>query len=427
MCQFVLFSASSFCHKTHALLRYAAIFLTLLLFLMGKGFSAVQDITRKTLPNQNYTETIRGSDMGGGVGGVLYTLVSGQRQFNSYNSRGDVVNTSNDSGNSTWQGAYEALGTRTAENGSNPSRQRANTKDEDPTGLLNEGFRYRDLETGLFITRDPLGFVDGPNVYTYVRQNPWTFFDPLGLNEVIVSGGINANKGGWDIQGPSKTGVELPAKIMRKFGAPVAHDRNWKNFISSAQKAIQDRKAITQETIEWHVEVMSYVERAKSEGLDPMTYVKEIRGIAKEEGVDLRFYGTKEGLIRGLITAPDSTSARKENEKVSRLMYFGHGAPNELMLHYRNVAANGKGEKFESSDIGSLEKQAFTADSKFISYGCNTATCDSAGNSFTKSWKEKFKGHDVYGVEGRTSYFDPEKVVPAESESAKWVPSNPDE
>jgi RHS repeat-associated protein len=53
--------------------------------------------------------------------------------------------------------------------------------DEDPTGLLNEGFRYRDLETGTFITRDPLGFVDGPNMYAYVVQNPWTKFDPLGL------------------------------------------------------------------------------------------------------------------------------------------------------------------------------------------------------------------------------------------------------
>ena len=41
--------------------------------------------------------------------------------------------------------------------------------------------RYRDLETGSFITRDPLGFVDGPNLYSYVRQNPWTAFDPEGL------------------------------------------------------------------------------------------------------------------------------------------------------------------------------------------------------------------------------------------------------
>ena len=127
------------------------------------------------------SETIRGSDWGGGTGGVLYSIRQGQRSYNGYNSRGDVVSTSDDSGAATWQGAYEAFGTRTAEQGVNNDRQRANTKDEDPTGLLNEGFRYRDLETGVFISRDPAGFVDGPNDYTYVRQNPWTMFDPEGL------------------------------------------------------------------------------------------------------------------------------------------------------------------------------------------------------------------------------------------------------
>ena len=42
---------------------------------------------------------------------------------------------------------------------------------------------HRDLEAGVFLSRDPAGMVDGPNVYTYVRQNPWTKFDPLGLRE----------------------------------------------------------------------------------------------------------------------------------------------------------------------------------------------------------------------------------------------------
>jgi RHS repeat-associated protein len=81
----------------------------------------------------------------------------------------------------TWTASYEAFGRRMAETGTNTDKQRANTKDEDPTGLLNEGFRYRDLETGVFLSRDPAGFVDGPNVYTYVQQNPWTKFDPEGL------------------------------------------------------------------------------------------------------------------------------------------------------------------------------------------------------------------------------------------------------
>jgi hypothetical protein len=37
------------------------------------------------------------------------------------------------------------------------------------------------METGTFISRDPLGHVDGPNVYCYVGQNPWTMWDPRGL------------------------------------------------------------------------------------------------------------------------------------------------------------------------------------------------------------------------------------------------------
>ena len=145
------------------------------------GGLSVQEYTAGTgTPN---VETIRGSDYGGGIGGVLYTIRSGARSYNAYNSRGDVVSKTDGGGSITWQSSYEAFGTRTQEQGTTADRQKANTKDEDPTGLLNEGMRYRDLETGVFLTRDPMGFVDGPNVYTYVRQNPWTKFDPLGLWE----------------------------------------------------------------------------------------------------------------------------------------------------------------------------------------------------------------------------------------------------
>ncbi len=132
-------------------------------------------------------EYVRGSDYGGGIGGLLYSLRAGVPSYTHYNNRGDVVAKTSTSGAVTWQAAYEAFGQRPAETGTTPDRQKASTKEEDPTGLLNEGFRYRDLETGEFITRDPLGFVDGPNLYTYVRQNPWTKFDPKGLEEAKKS------------------------------------------------------------------------------------------------------------------------------------------------------------------------------------------------------------------------------------------------
>jgi RHS repeat-associated protein len=145
------------------------------------GLSVQEYVTGVGTPT---VETIRGSDYGGGIGGVLYTIRdSATRSYNAYNSRGDVVSKTGDTGAITWQSTYEAFGTRTQEQGATQDRQKANTKDEDPTGLLNEGMRYRDLEFGIFLTRDPAGFVDGPNVYTYVRQNPWSKFDPKGLEE----------------------------------------------------------------------------------------------------------------------------------------------------------------------------------------------------------------------------------------------------
>jgi RHS repeat-associated protein len=136
------------------------------------------------VPSAATVQHVRGPDLGGGTKGLLYSLRNGLPTFNRYNGRGDVVAQSDIDGTTTWVASYQADGRRTAEAGTNIERHRACTKEEDPTGLLNEGFRYRDMETGTFISRDPLGHVDGPNVYCYVRQNPWTLWDPEGLETV---------------------------------------------------------------------------------------------------------------------------------------------------------------------------------------------------------------------------------------------------
>jgi RHS repeat-associated protein len=129
-------------------------------------------------PTVEYT---RGPDMGGGVGGLLYSMRGTTPKFNLSNGRGDIVAQSGSNGALTWTASYEAYGKRTKETGTNQDKQRANSKEEDSLfGLLNEGFRYRDLETGVWLSRDPAGFVDGPNLYAYVQQNPWTKFDPDG-------------------------------------------------------------------------------------------------------------------------------------------------------------------------------------------------------------------------------------------------------
>ena len=42
--------------------------------------------------------------------------------------------------------------------------------------------RYYDYYTGRWLTQDPLGYVDGMNLYEYVKSNPITAKDPAGLS-----------------------------------------------------------------------------------------------------------------------------------------------------------------------------------------------------------------------------------------------------
>lgn len=75
-------------------------------------------------------EHVRGPDMGGGVGGMLYSLRPGsgssEPRYSTSNGRGDVVAQSGPGGSLTWGASYEGYGKRTTEVGTNLDRQRAN-------------------------------------------------------------------------------------------------------------------------------------------------------------------------------------------------------------------------------------------------------------------------------------------------------------
>jgi len=55
--------------------------------------------------------------------------------------------------------------------------------------------RVLDPTTGRFTSEDPLGFVDGPNRYVYVGNNPVNYFDPNGLfiswGAAVIGAGVN--------------------------------------------------------------------------------------------------------------------------------------------------------------------------------------------------------------------------------------------
>jgi len=125
---------------------------------------------------------------GSGVGGLLQTQeADGTTTHPRHNLRGDITAQFNASGTLLWHGSYASNGMLNHQYGTRDGNYGANGKYEEPAGLLNEGFRYRDRLTNTFITRDPAGFIDGPNDYNYVRHNPWSAWDPNGLSSAIIN------------------------------------------------------------------------------------------------------------------------------------------------------------------------------------------------------------------------------------------------
>lgn len=117
---------------------------------------------------------------------INYTEYSNGNELNYkiYNLRGDVIKTVGANQATKSFSHYYAFGNHDDVYGSTPTDDfRANTKVEDDDNLLNEGKRFRHLDLGIFLTPDPLEYVDGFNPYIYCSQNPWGKWDPLGLEE----------------------------------------------------------------------------------------------------------------------------------------------------------------------------------------------------------------------------------------------------
>jgi len=60
---------------------------------------------------------------------------------------------------------------------------------DDDSGLLHMRARYYDPEVGRFISKDPIRYLGGVNLFSYVANNPINWADPLGLIRAVFNAG----------------------------------------------------------------------------------------------------------------------------------------------------------------------------------------------------------------------------------------------
>ncbi len=105
---------------------------------------------------------------------------------------------------------YTAFGEETSLAGSLfcPWRSWSKTS-EDLSGFVCFGRRYYDPSLGRWITPDPEGFIDGPNLYAYVQNRPLTYFDHYGLYtyQQAPDSTIMRSRADWQSSNEYKTGM----------------------------------------------------------------------------------------------------------------------------------------------------------------------------------------------------------------------------
>jgi RHS repeat-associated protein len=121
---------------------------------------------------------------------LIEVSASGTKTYYHQNHQGSIIATSNGSGavlnKYTYSPWGESSSLTTTMHGFTGQRY------DSETGLYYYKARYYSPTIGRFLQPDPIGYGNGMNIYSYVRNNPLNLTDPLGLSSDGSSLGVSA-------------------------------------------------------------------------------------------------------------------------------------------------------------------------------------------------------------------------------------------
>ena len=127
-----------------------------------------------------------GAGKGAEIGASIAFELQNQLYIPLHDPNGNVVTLLNSSGEVAESYRYSAFGEKTV-NGVQSDSQIGNPwgfaskRYDSETGFIYFGRRHYDPEIGKWLTPDPIGYADGPNLYAYLHNNPLNAIDLYGL------------------------------------------------------------------------------------------------------------------------------------------------------------------------------------------------------------------------------------------------------
>ena len=134
------------------------------------------------ITNNGTTTTTNRYIHGPGIDEPLALERNGQFYFYHQDGLGSITAITDSSRNIVQRYTYESFGNPRSTTSFQNSYQYTSREYDKETGLHYYRARYYDPAEGRFISKDPIGFDGGINIYTYTFNNPIRYTDPFGLD-----------------------------------------------------------------------------------------------------------------------------------------------------------------------------------------------------------------------------------------------------